>query len=325
MTQNAPLRIAWLAMIASTVLFAASYTLTKVALVDVPPLTLGLIRFALAGALLFLLRRAGPRPGKGERTAMVASGLLGITLYFALENVGVHLATATDAALLVASYPALTVGVEACLNRKRPALQTLLGLAVTAAGVVLVVAASGASTGDPGGPPATHRLLGDVLLIGSGLSWAGYTLVSRHFAARRPPLQTVTWQDTIGAVFFIPLALTEAPQWVLPRHPTATAVSVLVLVVGCSIAAMAFYNRALAGLPASTAVNALNLVPLWGVLIAVLTLGEHVRPLHLIGAVVIILGVYLTGTARRDRPVEPPPSTSLATGLPHSTEPSELS
>lgn len=39
-------------LVISTVLFAASYTLTKVALIDLPPITLGMLRFVLAGLVI---------------------------------------------------------------------------------------------------------------------------------------------------------------------------------------------------------------------------------------------------------------------------------
>lgn len=290
MSQSAPITSAWAAMITATVLFAASYTLTKVALRDIPPFTLGLVRFALAAAVLIAVRRAGPRPTGAELRSIAWAATFGITAYFALENLGVEWATATDAALLVAAYPALAVALEAGITRTRPTTHTLTGLAITAAGVVLVVTASG--TGAAHETP--RRLLGDLLLIGSGLAWAAYTLTSQRLAHQRPVLQTVAWQDGIGALLFIPLAALEAPRWRAPLHPGATTASLTILVIGCSIAAMALYNHALTGLRPATAVNALNLVPIWGALIAATFLGEHLTHAHLIGAAIVLAGVAVT-------------------------------
>lgn len=280
-------------MISATVLFAASYTLTKLALRDMAPFTLGMVRFALAGILLLGLHQGGPRPTGKEAKGIAVAAALGITAYFALENVGVQLATATDASLLVAAYPAITAVVEAGLTRRWPSGKALTGMAVTAAGVVLVVHASATHTS-----AGHHRLLGDLFLMGSGLAWAGYTLVTQRQASR-PVLQTVAWQDTVGAALFLPLALTETATWRAPQHPVTTALCLAVLVLGCSIAAMALYNHALADLSPSTAVNALNLVPLWGVIIAVTFLHESLKPLHLVGALLVIAGVTLTSNTER--------------------------
>ena len=105
--------------------------------------------------------------------------------------------------------------------------------------------------------------------------------------------------DTAGAVLFVPLALTESSAWRIPQHLATTAVCLAVLVLGCSIAAMALYNRALADLSPSTAVNALNLVPLWGVIIAIAFLHESLKPLHIAGALLVITGVTLTTKTER--------------------------
>ena len=284
-------------MIGATMLFAASYALTKMALRDVPPFTLGTIRFALAGLLLLALHQGGPRPREREARSIVVAAALGITAYFALENVGVQLATATDASLLVAAYPALTAIVETGVTRRRPSSTVLAGMAITAAGVVLVIHGS---TSDR--LVGQHRLLGDLFLVGSGLAWAGYTLVSQRRATARPVLQTVAWQDSAGAAMFLPLALTEAGSWRAPQHPAATTVCVVVLVLGCSIAAMALYNHALTGMSPTTAVNALNLVPLWGVTIATTLLHEALQPLHLAGAVLVITGVAVTHHTHTNHP-----------------------
>lgn len=277
-------------MVASTVLFAASYTLTKVALRDIPPFTLGLVRFALAAVLLAGLGMARRRPRGAEFRRIAWAGSLGVTAYFALENLGVQWATATDAALLVAAYPALALLVETIVTRSLPQRALLAGLVVTALGVVMVVHGAGAAPD----VEAPRRLAGDLLLIGSGLAWAGYTLISRRLVTHRPALQVVAWQDGIGALLFVPLAALEAPDWSPPQHLAATAAAVAVLVVGCSIAAMALYNRALVGLRPSVAVNALNLVPLWGVLIAVTFLGERLHLSQLVGALVVLAGVSIT-------------------------------
>lgn len=82
----------WVTAVSSVVVAAAilssSYTLTKVALRDVPPLTIGFIRFALAAVLLaaWVHVRGYERPGRQDLGRLALGGLLGITLYFSLEN-----------------------------------------------------------------------------------------------------------------------------------------------------------------------------------------------------------------------------------------------
>ena len=65
------------------VLFAASYTVTKVALVDIGPFTLGAVRFLLATVLIAAwigIRGGWERPTPEDAKRLALGGLLGVTL-----------------------------------------------------------------------------------------------------------------------------------------------------------------------------------------------------------------------------------------------------
>lgn len=299
-------------MIIATVLFASSYSLTKIALEGIPPITLGFVRFALAAALMVLATRGlRRRPDRATARALALAGLLGVTAYFTLENLGVHLATATDAALLVAAYPVFTAALDALVTGHRPPRRLVGGIALTGVGVVAIVMGSGFAEGGFSG----DRLVGDAILVVTGLAWAAYTLISRRSVSDRPVVEVVTWQNVYGAIGFLPLLLLEASRWRMPEDPAATVLAVAGLVLGCSIAAMVAYNKALTRLEPATAVNALNLVPLWGVLIATAVLGERITTLHIIGGLVVILGVLLTTLPRSGRGATATAGKSAAPGI----------
>ena len=67
-------------------------------------------------------------------------GLLGVTGYFALENVGVAWSTATDAALLGAAYPAIIVTMDVLLNRAMVCRRAGVGIGLAFVGAVGIVA-----------------------------------------------------------------------------------------------------------------------------------------------------------------------------------------
>ncbi|WP_342782099.1 DMT family transporter [Saccharibacillus brassicae] len=104
-----------IAALIAIVFWSTSFVGTKIAYASFPPLTLGAARFAIASLILggiVLLRREFVRPAPRDLGLMALSGLLGTTVYFALENIGVQLTTASSAALIVASYPAVTALLE---------------------------------------------------------------------------------------------------------------------------------------------------------------------------------------------------------------------
>lgn len=281
--------VALASVVLAAFVLSSSYTLTKITLDDLPPLTVGFIRFAVASLVLAVwvrLIRRHPRPTRADIRQLAVGGLLGITIYFSIENVGVDLATASDAALLVAAYPALTALLELIVYRRRTGAQGLVGIGLAIVGVFLVVGYAPAS-----GP---NRLVGDVLLVVSGIVFALYNFATRSVVKRYPTPTVLYYQSVAGAIGFLPLALTEQDRWGPFTHPGTTAAALTGLIVLCSILGLGLYAKGLQRLRPSAAVNVLNLVPLFGLVVAVVTLHEAVTPLQIAGGLVVVAGVMIT-------------------------------
>lgn len=66
------------------------------------------------------------------------SGFLGLTLYFTIENPGVSMTTASNAALIVASFPAVTILLEFFLYHSKPTVKKVLGIIMALIGVSIL-------------------------------------------------------------------------------------------------------------------------------------------------------------------------------------------
>ncbi|MFD9406215.1 DMT family transporter [Streptomyces sp. NPDC059989] len=276
------------AVVAAALFWSSSYAVTKVVLEDVGPLSIGAIRFVLAalllGVMVRLSRQRPARPDAGQRRQLYLSGFLGITVYFVLENIGVDLSTASDASLIVATYPLMTMLLELVLFRTRMPLLRVAGVLLATVGAFLVVR-NGAQVG------GNARWLGDILLLLGGLAWAGYNVITKRASAGQNAVGVTYYQTLAGAAGFLLASLLEVGDW---RMPSATASSLLVyLAVACSVGGFLLYNYGLRRMASSVAVNILNLVPVFGVIGAVVINGESIRLAQAAGGVVIILGVVL--------------------------------
>ena len=120
-------------------------------------------------------------------------------------------------------------------------------------------------------------------------------------------------QTAFGALFFVPLALLEQSivgggRWV-PSGGVAL-LAVVHLGVLCSVVAFLLYARGLKGLDASSAVSVMNLVPVFGVLSAVVLLGEPIGLLQILGGLVVVAGVTLSVRGDPEDPEEAPQEAS---------------
>jgi drug/metabolite transporter (DMT)-like permease len=133
--------------------------------------------------------------------------------------------------------------------------------------------------------------MGDLILVATGFVWAFYNFVTRDMGQSYPTITVVFYQTVAGAVACVPLALLEVRSW---EVPAASSISMIAyLGVFCSVAAFLLYAHGLKELDASSAVNLLNLVPLFGVATAFVVLREPVGVGQLVGGLVVIVGVVL--------------------------------
>jgi drug/metabolite transporter (DMT)-like permease len=279
------------AVLGAALIWSSSFAVTKVALAEIPPMTLGALRFVLAALILGVVVHTGPDrrrlPSPRERRFIGLAGLLGITAYFALENVGVDLATASDATLIVASYPILTLVLS---GRGAFSPARLTGMLVAVAGVWLVI------QGQPGG---AHSLWGDVFLIAGGVVWAAYNILARRDGSGASPIVVTYYQTLAGAGGFVLLSLSEVDRW---RVPSGSNVLRIVFLAGlCSVAGFLLYNHGLRRLEASVAVNLLNVVPVAGLVWAVVLAGETLTITRVLGGAVVIAGVTLGLHRKKNR------------------------
>jgi drug/metabolite transporter (DMT)-like permease len=292
------------AVIGAALIWSTSYTATKAALDDLPPLTIGAARFLVAAVVLWVairVMRIRVAPERADLPRLALGGLLGITLYFAVENIGVDLATAADAALLVAAYPAITMALESLLYPARTPRIRFVGVALAMAGVYLIVKGNFGASG-------SSRVVGDMLLVVSGVVWALYNFSTRAIGGKYPMLVVIYWQTLAGAVAFVPLALTEMGEWKAPGPGPLALVAYLAVL--CSVAAFLLYGYGLRGLRSSAAVNLLNLVPVFGLIASVALLHESVHTVQVLGGLVVIAGVVL---GLRGQTYEPASASMQAT------------
>lgn len=294
-----------IAVAGAALLWSTSFAVTKVVLDQVGELTLGALRFLAAAVVLAAvsLVTAGTLRGTARDHANVAVlGLVGISAYFILENYGVAMATATDAALIVASYPVITMLGESIFLRSSPSVPMMVGAAVAFLGVFLV-------TYERVPEHAPQRSWGIFLLVLGGVVWAAYNMLSARRAAKRARqgfgvLGTTTLQNLWGGIGFCVAAL-FLPQTATSGVDGTSWALVAYLALGCSALAFLLYTFGLTRMRPAQAVMILNLVPVFGVVWAVLVAGEQLTWVRAAGATVIVAGVAMsTRPPRRPIPVD---------------------
>lgn len=281
----------YFASTSAVILWSASFIATKLAYETFAPIQLGAVRTLFAVILFWFIRRItsnNEKIKKEDRIRIALSGFLGITLYFAIENIGVSMTSSSNSALIVASFPAVTTLLEFFIYQLKPNIKKVLGIIIAVIGVAILTQIN--VDGD------SKSMLGNVILIGSGIVWAFYNFITRDLTNKYSAITLTYYQMKAGLIFFLPLVIIEGKTW---RMPTITSASALIyLSIGCSIVAFLLYNLGLRKLSASISVSLMNLVPVLGLIFSILILHESVSSIQILGGIIVIFGVILSSIQR---------------------------
>jgi drug/metabolite transporter (DMT)-like permease len=268
----------------------SAFSVTKAATVEMPPVLIAFLRFALAAAILLplaLLRRTqSPPMGKRHWITVAAMGICGFTLFQAGSNIAQTYTTATQAAIIQSIIPVLTAILAALVLRERLSGRRVAGIALSLVGVLVVVLVAAPSE------RARDPLLGGAIMLGAVGMWAIYTVLAKRLSGA-DLLHVTAYSPLFGALFLLPLALLESGGRALPAISVLGWLSIAYLGVLSSAMASLLYNRSLAELEANQAATFINLVPIVGVVVAVLFLGEPLIAWQLLGGAVTLVGVWL--------------------------------
>ena len=225
------------------------------------------------------LRAAWPR--------VALLGGLGIAAFTALTYLGLQSTTAINALLLQSATPLVILLCSFGLFGDRVRPVQLAAIAISLAGVAVIVAR---------GAPATLLALspnaGDAWVLAGIACYALYSALLRLRPAVHP-LSLLAASFGFGSLLLLPLTLAEHLSGAVlrPHLPGLLAIGYLAVFPGCL--AYLFYNRGVELAGANRAGQFFHLMPVFGSLLAALLLGEAFAPYHAVGIALIALGIGL--------------------------------
>lgn len=270
----------------------------KLAVHDVPPLTVAASRFAIATLLLLVVRHLAPalaigsaRPRLRDLPILVGLGLTASAGYNILLLTGVQLAPASDVAMIgPAIGTVVSTAVAAAFLRERPQRLALVGLAVSVGGVLIVVA--------PDGAVDAQRLAGDLIFVGCGTLWGSYLVISRLAARRFRPVDIALYGSFVATIILVPLSLLEGGPIHLARAGLPSLLAIGHLAALATVTAFVLLNEGLRRLGVSRSASFMMMIPVFGVLQAMVLLGEPLGHGALLGALLVAGGIWLAQGGR---------------------------
>ena len=277
-------------MLLVCLIWGINFSVTKLAIGQIPPLPFTAIRFAIASLLLWMVLRLSEAPTvlrSSEMWRLVLLGVVGNTFYQLLFVLGLAHTSATNSSLILSTVPTVVAVFGGLLGLERVTPKMWVGIGLGTVGVALVIAAGGVEF-------STGTLTGDLLTVAAVLCWAGYTVGLRTLPPGFTPLRVTTVTTIAGTPG---LALAGLPGLLALEWGTVGALawwSLAYATVLSLVVAYLLWNRSVKAVGGTRTAIYMCITPLVAVGAASLILGEHARPLQAVGAALIIAGVLLT-------------------------------
>ena len=262
-----------------------------VRLADVGPSASAFWRVALAAPLLWPLARLSAQP----RAPRAAWPLLLVAGFAFAGDLGfwhwsIRYTSVANSTLLANLASIFVTAAMWLFWRQRPSATFLVGLTAALAGVVLLVHTSMTFSGT--------ALLGDALGVVTAVFYAGYILAVKELRDRgAQTLELMAVTTTVTALLLLPVALASGPPFLPQSLQGWLTLVALAWISHCAGQGLIAYS--LAHLPAAFSSVSLLVQPVMAALFGWLLLREALVPLQVMGAAVVLAGIYLARRGAR--------------------------
>ncbi|MFL6675164.1 MAG: DMT family transporter [Massilia sp.] len=260
----------------------------------VPPMTLNLLRWAIALAVLLPLGRAALRQGSGvlanwRRYSML--GLLGVGLYNSLQYLALQTSTPINVTLVASGMPVWMLLVGRLFFNVPVRGRQVVGALLSILGVLVVLC-----RGDWQQLAALRLVTGDLYMILATIAWSFYSwLLMQHkdvAALRADWAAFLLAQVGYGVLWSGALA---GAEWALAgvdiRWSATVAAALLYVAIGPAIIAMRCWGAGVQHAGPTIGAFFINLTPLFTAMLSSAFLGELPHPYHVLAFGLIVGGI----------------------------------
>lgn len=271
----------WLLLIGLSVMWGASFFFNGVSLRELPPMTIVFLRVALAAAILFgvtlIYRVALPR-SVSEWLPFVAMAALNNIIPFSLVVVGQAMIASGLAAIANATTPLFTVIIMA-VAREEPLLpRRVLGVVIGLSGVVIL---------QGGVEIVSSQNTGILLCLAASVSYGLSALYARRRLMHVPPLAAATSQLMASTLMMAFIVLAVDRPWEMTLPGLATVLAVVGSASFSTALAYVVFFQIIKRSGSTNVMLVTLLIPVTAVMLGTLLLGETIRPIEVVGALVI--------------------------------------
>jgi len=277
------------AALLSMIFWSFSFVWVKIVYEAYGPLTTVLFRLLISSGLLLLftgLTKKLQKIKKGDLKLFVLLAFFEPFLYFMGESYGLKFVSSTVAAVIVATIPLFTPIVAWYFYKEKLSVTNIFGLVITFLGVSLVVLDTSFNF--------TASPLGVSLEFLAVAGAIGYASLLKGISHRYNTFTIITYQNLIGAAFFLPVWLGfEMQEFTTVTFNAKAFIAIIKLAIFASTFAFILFTYSVRNMGINRSNIFINVIPVFVAVFAFLILGDQLNFHQMIGIAIVISGLFL--------------------------------
>jgi drug/metabolite transporter (DMT)-like permease len=285
---------AYIMLVCATLFWAGNFMVGKLAFIEnIPPMSLVFFRWLLVWIILL------PFTYKEIiRNKEIILNNLPLLFFLALTSVGLfntftYLALVytqvINASLFNTAIPAMIIFLCFLLKIEKTNRFQIIGLILSVFGILSIITKL-----DLNILLSLNFNKGDLIMIGGVITWGLYSSFLKNKKFTLPLLTLVHILCTFGLIFILPQFLYELSQGLTVKFDINLGYTLIYLALFPSIGSYYCWAGAVAIIGANRAGIFLSLIPFFSTIMAIIFFNEQFKFFHLIGSILIIIGLFLS-------------------------------
>lgn len=291
----------FIACLLIVLIWAGSFIFIRIGLKDFPPITLAFLRFAAASPLLLILYLFNKNKDEKEThfnlkfifLKLNVLALTGVSLLYIFQFYSLKFISASVGSIIINLTTIFMVLFSVLFLNEKLNKRKILGILIAFIGVSILV-----SNGWEKINFSSTQFLGCILMLGAALCWAIYSILTKKVLEFNSNLTITLITFLLGTAHLFPAAfILENPLKAIFKASKIGWLSVFYLGFLSSALAYFLWNKILIKSEVSKVGAILYIIPIPTIIFEYFLLREAVATITLIGAFLVIVGVYLTELA----------------------------
>ena len=263
-------------------------------------MTLAFARFAVAAPVLIAIT-SYPKPSReAMRLALrkefwrfSALGLSGVTFLYVFQFYSLRFISATEGSIIINLHAIFAMLLSAVFLKEPLTPRKTVGVFVAFSGVIVIAIRNATLTS-----MNLIESVGVLLMMAAALCWAFYSVYGKKVLERYSNQVATSCVFLLGTLYLIPFAMSEGRIGALVSSSSLIWFSIVFLAIPSSVVAYILWNRLIREIDVTKVLVSLYVIPIPTAILSYIFLDETITYSVVLGAALVIAGVYLTESSR---------------------------